>query len=187
MSPKSTNSYDDWVTLSEASNVYYLHLEHLGAFDADMRRMATFYNLITLELTLTNVSKGYYEMILEHMGPQLKALMIYNRMEDRSIKVNFLDHISHLEFLEVLRSDFQVYGEDEHIVAQVCQFEMLVKLHLLIESPSATLVIIKLLERLTDMDNDLVVAHDGDEFEMELSDILKEAGRTLKYNRSKWV
>lgn len=37
------------------------------------------------------------------------------------------------------------------------------------------------------MENDLVVAHDGDEFEIELSDILKETGRTLKYNRSNIV
>lgn len=187
MTAKSTDSYDDFVTLSEASNVTGLHLEGLGAFRLQRYREVTFYNLAALELSLVDLSERYHEMILEHMGPQLNILMIYNRMEHKSIKVNFLDHMSHLEYLEVLESEFQVFGDDEQIVAQVCQFEMLTNLHLLIESPRATLQIIRLLENLMEMENKLVAVHDGDEFELELSDILKETGRTLKYNRSNIV
>lgn len=179
---KSICTYEDMVTLAEAQHVRWLKIEGSGQLFREMLQMPFFDNILSLELRLENFPCEFYPWILEHLGPQTKMIFLHDCKEEYTIDIDVLSHISHLECLEELHCCYYLRGEDEEIVAQVCQFKMLTTLLIVADSPKATLQIIRNLDKLTEMDNKLV---DNEEFVRELSEMLKESGRKLKYNNSK--
>lgn len=176
----------DWSFAFNAPSLTELVLEGLGRTCLDMRAVRRVNNIHLLDISIERKDPvcSCHKNLLENAGIQLKKVILRNPLNDEN-PLEFLTLIRKLKRLEVLHVDFRFIDPVENIVGHMRPFLKLKSLKLWIDSPDVTLQIIMMLEKLTEMDNRLVV--DNAEFEEALSDYLRNDGRTLMYNKSKEI
>lgn len=177
----------DWTVLAKIENLTDLKVIGVVKYPLDLMGCPKFNHIDSISITLQGRPSALspsVRSLLRRLGPQIKTILIRDEYEKLSPKFDIFRVLSPLPQLMILYLGFKMREDDEESVQKVCRLTSVQCLEYKVKCPEKTMQIVKGMPQLEILTNDLVLVENNAQFEKELSEYLREQGRTLHYNYS---